>query len=251
MTYSPFYTPPPPSSHTHTMTSHCATKRYASLKADVSVSLEGSGTQSGGTMGQGTGGLGGDGGPKTIADMLTSGQMNAGGIVDAGSSSPAEGGALFGQGQAQQTAFLWGCTSEQEERDQLLSFVCLGCFDPAARLQVGDITRDCVRFVGGRLATSQQSRRTLIDARLLPYQESRAYLVVQHPFTTCRLLYSCLHGDIRFYKTQAWYASVTQAVSAINQGLIVVAGTREYSHGTCQVLMLRLPVCGCAMYSTE
>lgn len=150
-----------------TMTSHYVTKRYTSLKADVSVSLEGSGTESGSTTGRGTGGLGGEGGPQAIADMFTSGQINSGGIVDAGSSSSSaeEGVAFFGQGQAQETAFLWGCASEQQERDQLLSFVCLGCFDPAARLQVCYTACDCVCFNSGRLVASQCSHRTLVDAR--------------------------------------------------------------------------------------
>ncbi|CAM9991840.1 unnamed protein product [Ascophyllum nodosum] len=31
--------------------------------------------------------------------------------------------------------FLWGCSSKEEEHDQLVSYVSLGCFEPSARIQ--------------------------------------------------------------------------------------------------------------------
>ncbi|CAN0402231.1 unnamed protein product, partial [Laminaria digitata] len=50
---------------------------------------------------------------------------------------------------------MWGCGSRQEERNQLVSFVSLGCFDPSARLQQSLIitsTGDRLRMARDALA---------------------------------------------------------------------------------------------------
>ena len=107
--------------------------RYDSLKADLSVSLEetrggadavafGAPSKNAGDRPWGTGGAGG---PTTIADVIAA-ATSAGGSLSPGGEEGAPG-----EGQ-----YLWGCTSPQEEREQLVSFVSLGCFDPSARLQV-------------------------------------------------------------------------------------------------------------------
>lgn len=112
--------------------------RYDCLKADLSVSLEE--TRGGadavafgarpGKNGNGNAGGGGDRpwgsgvGPRTFTDMIA-----------AASSAGAGGGDGAGGGEGDGN-FLWGCTSAKEEREQLVSFVSLGCFDPSARLQV-------------------------------------------------------------------------------------------------------------------
>lgn len=40
------------------------------------------------------------------------------------------------EGGGEEEEFLWGCSSKEEEHDQLVSYVSLGWFDPTARLQV-------------------------------------------------------------------------------------------------------------------
>lgn len=110
---------------------HTHTHRYDSLKADLSVSLEetrggadaaafGAPSKSGGDRPWGGSGAGG---PTTIADVIAA-AASAGGSLSPGGEERA------GEGQ-----YLWGCTSPQEELQQLVSFVSLGCFDPSARLQ--------------------------------------------------------------------------------------------------------------------
>lgn len=136
----------------HDVISH---ERYAALKMDVLVTLDGGGSDNGGISDPSSpegscssipqsGPSDGSGaeGPKTIADLLTSAsssvsQENPGGIFSAFGVSGAENGDNVEGGRGEkEEEFMWGCSSRQEERDQLLSFASLGCFDPSARLQV-------------------------------------------------------------------------------------------------------------------
>lgn len=129
--------------------------RYDSLKADLSVSLEetrgGADAAAFGAPSKSSGdrpwGGSGAGGPTTIADVIAASTSAGGSFFHGGE----EGGA--GEGQ-----YLWGCTSSQEEREQLVSFVSLGCFDPSARLQVCVVcSTPCVvvpRWVSGCCAPS-------------------------------------------------------------------------------------------------
>lgn len=111
-----------------------ARTRYDCLKAHLTVSLEenrgGADAAVFGTAAKKTGGdrpWGAASGPKTIADVV------AAAAAAAGSSGGEMPSSDEGEGEGQ---YLWGCTSPQEEREQLVSFASLGCFDPSARLQV-------------------------------------------------------------------------------------------------------------------
>eukprot|EP00752_Nemacystus_decipiens_P017366 g15562.t1 len=108
---------------------------YDCLKADLSVSLEetrggtdaaafGAPSKNAGDRPWGISGAPG-GNPTTIADVIAA-ATSAGGSLSPG------GGEEGAPGEGQ---YLWGCTSPQEEREQLVSFASLGCFDPSARLQ--------------------------------------------------------------------------------------------------------------------
>ncbi|CAN0161791.1 unnamed protein product, partial [Ectocarpus fasciculatus] len=107
---------------------------YDCLKAHLTVSLEenrgGADAAAFGATAKKAGGdrpWGGAGGPKTIADVVAAAAAAAGSSSSGEIPSSDEGA---GEGQ-----YLWGCTSPQEEREQLVSFASLGCFDPSARLQ--------------------------------------------------------------------------------------------------------------------
>ncbi|CAM9420413.1 unnamed protein product, partial [Ectocarpus sp. 12 AP-2014] len=106
---------------------------YDCLKAHLTVSLEenrgGADAAAFGATAKETGGdrpWGAASGPKTIADVV------AAAAAAAGSSGGEMPSSEEGDGEGQ---YLWGCTSPQEEREQLVSFASLGCFDPSARLQ--------------------------------------------------------------------------------------------------------------------
>lgn len=112
-----------------------ALPRYDCLKAHLTVSLEenrgGADAAAFGATAKKAGGdrpWGAAGGPKTIADVVAAAAAAAGSSSSGEIPSSDEGA---GEGQ-----YLWGCTSPQEEREQLVSFASLGCFDPSARLQV-------------------------------------------------------------------------------------------------------------------
>lgn len=137
----------------------CVCARYASLKADLSVTLDedAEGKRGGSdavafgapprpeisSSQDGSGGNQGWAGVKTIADLLAAGRESPGGIFsDTEGATEGAFGAGEGEGagegrRKEKEVFLWRCSTAQEERDQLVSFVSLGCFDPSARLQVG------------------------------------------------------------------------------------------------------------------
>lgn len=108
--------------------------RYANLKADVLVTLEEDGKRGGpeatvfGASGSGNGVAWG--GVNTLAGIFAE---NPGGVF---SESEAKGDELPNGGERNEGKFLWGCSSKEEERNQLVSYASLGCFDPTARLKV-------------------------------------------------------------------------------------------------------------------
>lgn len=121
--------------------------RYDSLKADLSVSLEETrGGADAAAFGARFGGNASDddkpwatGTPKTFAHV----------VAAAAATASSSGGNSDEGGDGREEQFLWGCTSPQEERDQLVSYVSLGCFNPSARLQVrGKACRPALFYLG-------------------------------------------------------------------------------------------------------
>ncbi|CAN0315009.1 unnamed protein product, partial [Hapterophycus canaliculatus] len=129
---------------------------YDSLKADLSVSLEEArGGADAAAFGAGIGGnknnddkAWGTGTPKTFAHVVAAAATAS---SSGGSGAEGEEGGDGGEGQ-----FLWGCGSPQEEREQLVSFVSLGCFNPNARLQSLMLTSTGDRLRTARAALAER-----------------------------------------------------------------------------------------------
>ena len=110
--------------------------RHDSLKADLGVSLDEprgglDASRFGAALGKDNYGKSTSswGEAKTMAELIVAsgGDLSrfAGESEDKAETSAADG-----------EEFLWGCSSKEEEHDQLVSYVSLGCFEPSARIQV-------------------------------------------------------------------------------------------------------------------
>ncbi|CAM9865407.1 unnamed protein product [Ectocarpus sp. 12 AP-2014] len=135
---------------------------YDCLKAHLTVSLEenrgGADAAAFGATDKKTGGdrpWGAASGPKTIADVV------AAAAAAAGSSGGEMSSSEEGDGEGQ---YLWGCTSPQEEREQLVSFASLGCFDPSARLQSLMLMSTGERLRMARDALAERLKDNPLDA---------------------------------------------------------------------------------------
>ncbi|CAN0435909.1 unnamed protein product, partial [Ectocarpus sp. 8 AP-2014] len=136
--------------------------RYECLKAHLTVSLEenrgGADAAAFGAAAKKTGGdrpWGAASGPKTIADVVAAAAAAAG--SSGGEMPPSD--ERDGEGQ-----YLWGCTSPQEEREQLVSFASLGCFDASARLQSLMLMSTGERLRMARDALAERLKDNPLDA---------------------------------------------------------------------------------------